>query len=88
VAAALLIWAVFLGFDRNTMAVGTMGSAEPIDFSSLAGTVISLDEFRAGGNNSPVIARSALNGSATNGIKSDFGGEPAVLAASWRPATP
>jgi hypothetical protein len=71
-AAALLILAIFFRLDRNTMTVGPIGSAEPIDFSSLAATVIPLDEFWANDDLPPVTATSALALSATSGIKSDF----------------
>ena len=103
-AAALLVFGILFRLDRNTMIVGPIGSAEPIDFSSLAATVMPLDEFWANGNLPPVTT-SALALSATSGVKSDFiktvklqrrlessvqspGHEPAVLAASWRPTSP
>jgi hypothetical protein len=69
-AAALLVLAFFLGLDRHTMTIGTIGSAVPIDFSSLAATVIPLDEIGANGNNPPVTV--ALGLSTASGMKSDF----------------
>ena len=71
-AAAFLVLAISFGLDRNTMTVGAIGSTEPIDFSSLAATVIPLDEFWANSNNPPVTASSGLALSASSGMKSDF----------------
>ena len=71
-AAALLVLGILFRLDRNTMIVGPIGSAEPIDFSSLAATVMPLDEFWANGNLPPVTTTSALALSATSGVKSDF----------------
>jgi hypothetical protein len=72
VAATVLGLAVFLSLDRDRVAAGTMGQNEPIDFSSLAGTIVPLDEFGASGNNPAVIASSSLSLSTTSAMKSNF----------------
>jgi hypothetical protein len=112
--------AIVFGLDRDKGTLGTGDLPEPIDFSSLAATIIPLDEFGANGSNPAVIASSSSALSATSGMKSNFMqmtsvsdlvsgnkdklqrhlesglrnipkternvGEPALLAASWRPA--
>jgi hypothetical protein len=117
--AVVFALAIVFGPDRDKGTLGTGGSPEPIDFSSLAATVIPLDEFGASGNNPAVIASSSSAISTTSGMKSNFMqmtsvsdlvsrnkdklqrhlesglrnipeternvGEPALLAASWRP---
>jgi hypothetical protein len=71
-AAALLVLALLFPLDRNTMTVAPVGSTEAIDFSSLAATVIPLDEFGANRKGSLVLVTSILALSATSGMKSDF----------------
>jgi hypothetical protein len=53
------------------MTVSPTGSAEAIDFSSLAATVIPLDQFGANGKSSLVLVTPVLALS-TSGMKSDF----------------
>jgi hypothetical protein len=70
-ATALLVLAILFPLDRNPMTVAPTGSAEAIDFSSLAATVIPLDQFGANGKSSPVLVTPVLPLS-TSGMKSDF----------------
>jgi hypothetical protein len=86
--ASVLVLAIFLGLNRNTMTVDRMGSTEAIDFSSLAATVIPLDEFGANGNNTAVTQTSSLGLSATSGMKSDFMQATAVSPRVGLPNTP
>jgi hypothetical protein len=71
-AAAALVLGLFLGLDPSKMTFDTKGSSEPIDFSSLAATVIPLDEFGANGNNPAVVASAVRGLSTTSGMKSNF----------------
>ena len=67
-----LVLAYFLGPDRNKIGADTAVSAETVDFSSLAATVVPLAEFGANGKNIAVVASAASDLLITSGLKSNF----------------